>query len=113
MWSQALHWVLHSQGTAGHRASSRPASSKAFPFSHSPTHFLRSNLAKSALDILGTSVAAGGGAGPFSAWAAVALGRCRARGSRESWVLPFPRLEEQTMHGPSEATIDENKPGRS
>lgn len=30
--------------------------------------------------------------------------RCRARGSRESWVLPFPRLEEQTLHGPPKAT---------
>lgn len=47
---------------------------------------------------------AGGTAGPFSAWAVAALGRCRARGSRESWVLPFPRLEEQTLHGPPKAT---------
>lgn len=94
------------------------ARSKAFPFSLCSTHFLRSNLAKSALDILGASVAAGvapagGGAGPFSAWAAGAPGRCRALGSRESWVLPFPRLEEQTPHEPSKATIGGNKPGWS
>lgn len=46
--------------------------SKAFPISQSPLHFLRSNFAKSALDILGASVvmeevAAGPRAGPFSA----------------------------------------------
>lgn len=52
-------------------------------------------------------VPAGRVAGPFSAWAVVALGRCRARGSRESWVLPFPRLEEQTLHGPPKATTGE------
>lgn len=89
----------------GAGCSSWTAWSKAFPFSRVPFHFLRSNLAKSALDILGASVAAevvtaGCGAGPFSAWAAVMLGRCRARGSRQSWVLPFPRLEEQTLDVP-------------
>lgn len=79
------------------------------PFSHRPTHFLRSNLAKSALDILGTqwwlgiALPCDGTAGAILAWAVAALGRCRARGSRESWVL-LPRLEEQTLHGPPKAT---------
>lgn len=46
--------------------------SKAFPIYQRPLHFLRSNFAKSALDILGASVATeevtvGPTAGPFSA----------------------------------------------